>query len=257
MTSASNEFKIKVFKIGQAEVPAPEVYWMQGWGEWEMLSFHVLLAYNGKRNFLINTGFPLDLSERNDGMVKFAGERSIFKPHRKVEDVLSDVGLTPELIQNVSFTPIQDYSVGRLDLFVRANIYISRKGWIEDIVAPMYSKHLSRQLFIPDNILRYIIFKAWGRVSLVDAMDRVQLIPGVDMLWVGCHHRSSVAFIINTRDGPVTFTDCSFKRKNIEQRIPIGISENTFECLDAYEKLQKHGVVLSAYDPGIDDLSLG
>jgi len=256
MTSNDNEFKIKVFKMGESEVPAPEVYWMQGWNEWETLSFHALLAYNEKRNFLINTGFPLDLSERNKSMIEFAGERSIFKPYRKIKDHLSDLGLKPIDIQNVSFTPIQDYTVGRLDLFTKSSIYISRKGWIEDIVAPQYPKHLSRRLFIPDQILMYLLFDAWNRISFINTTEKTELIPGIEVVWVGCHHRASLAFIINTRKGPYVFTDCAFKANNIQHKIPIGIAENTLECLDAYDKLLKIGKVLPAYDPSIDDLSV-
>ncbi|MEM3191689.1 MAG: hypothetical protein QW292_06295 [Candidatus Parvarchaeota archaeon] len=77
------------------------------------------------------------------------------------------------------------------------------------------------------------------------------------MLRVGCHHRSSVAFIVNTEEGRVIFTDCSFKSKNIEKRIPIDIEENTLECLYAYKILSNPGRVLPACDPEIDELSIG
>ncbi|MEM0135003.1 MAG: hypothetical protein QXU18_07235 [Thermoplasmatales archaeon] len=257
MTLANDEFKVEIIKTGEAEVPAPEVYWMQGWEAWEKLSFHVVLAYNEKRNFLINTGLPLDLKERNAAMIEFAGKRSIFIPNKRTEDLLLERNLRCDEIQNVSFTPIQDYTIGRLDLFDWARIFIPKKGWIEDIVSPRYAKHLPRSLFIPDKILGYLIFNAWERVSLVDAPERVSLIPGIEMLWVGCHHRSSVAFIINTKEGRVIFTDCSFKSRNIEKRIPIGIAEDTLECLDAYEILSNLGRVLPAYDPEIDELSIG
>ncbi len=253
MTSSDVVYKVEVIKTGEAEVPAPEVYWMSSWGEWEKLSFHMLLAHNSRANFLINTGLPSNLSLRNNEMIKFAGERCLFKPADPIGELRSK-GFDPDDIQNVSFTPIQDYAVGKLNAFRKATIFIHRQGWIDDVQAPKYSKHLSRELFVPDDILKYIEFEAWDRVRFFDCAEPTELVPGIDAFWVGCHHRSSVAFIINTVHGKVIFTDCAFKQRNISENHPIGIAENIFECTDAYEALQKLGRVLPAYDPSIDGL---
>ncbi len=255
MTSNKGEYRIRVIKTGESEVPAPEVYWMSSWDKWEKLSFHMLLAYNEDTNFLINTGLPDDLMLRNAEMRKFAGERCIFKQFDAISE-LEKIGFSPRQISNVSFTPIQDYTVGGLKRFPAANIFIHRQGWVDDIQAPMYSKHLPRSLFIPDDILQYIEFEAWERVRFFDCPRLVELIEGIDVMWVGCHHRSSLAFVISTKEGKVVFTDCAFKTANISNIHPIGIAENIFECIDAYKAFQKIGRVLPAYDPSIDGLEI-
>jgi len=68
--------------------------------------------------------------------------------------------------------------------------------------------------------------------------------------WTGCHHRSSMAIIMHTRDGVVSFTDAAFTMRNLQENIPIGIAEDIYECLNAYEYLKRVSkVVIPAYDP--------
>ena len=253
MTAENDTFSINVIKTGESEVPAPEVYWMEGWNEWEKLSFHALLLRNSNMNFLINTGLPSDLTERNRAMVEFGGERCIFRPS-DISKVLKRLGVDPSEVNGIAFTPLQDYTTGGIPLFQNANIYMDRKGWTEDVVAPGVRKHQPRNLFIPEQNLKYLMFDAWNRVVLFDSLFPYSIAPGLTVTWVGCHHRSSLAFQISTRSGTVIFSDCSFKRKNLEANIPIGIAENTLECLDAYSRFRGKGTFLPAYDPEIDGL---
>ncbi len=245
--------EVYVIKTGEAEVPGPEVYWMEGWGEWEKLSFHALLVKGKDFNFLINTGLPDDLTERNKAMYEFAGEKCFFKSFDIVKE-LKKLNIETSEITGLSFTPLQDYTTGGISKFRNAQIYLYRQGWCEDIVAPKYKHHLSRNLYIPEKELKYLMFEAWERVVFFDCSPYVDLLPGIRVYWVGCHHRSSLAFQIFTRSGPVIFSDCSFKQRNIEKRVPIGIAENTLECLDAYSFFSGKGIFLSAYDPEIDNL---
>ncbi len=253
MTAENDRYNINVIKTGEAEVPAPEVYWMEGWEKWEKLSFHALLLRNNDSSFLINTGLPADLTERNRAMVNFGGERCIFRSH-DLKKELERLGSDTSEVNGIAFTPLQDYTTGGVSLFSRAKIYLDRRGWIEDIVAPAVKKHQSRNLFIPEKNLHYIIFEAWNRVILFDSTASCEILPGIRVTWVGCHHRSSLAFQIATSSGNVIFSDCSFKGRNFEEGIPIGIAENTLECLDAYSKFKGKGTFLSAYDPEIDGL---
>ncbi len=36
--------RVRVLKMGQCEVPGPEVYWMSHWQQWEMLYFWMVLV---------------------------------------------------------------------------------------------------------------------------------------------------------------------------------------------------------------------
>ena len=159
MTAENDTFSINVIKTGESEVPAPEVYWMEGWNQWEKLFFHALLLRNSKMTFFINTGLPLDLSERKKAMIDFGGERCIFRSNEITRE-LKHLGVEPSDVNGISFTPLQDYTTGGIPLFSNAKIYLDRRGWIEDIVAPQGKKHQPRNLFIPDQNLQYLLFDA-------------------------------------------------------------------------------------------------
>ncbi|WMT51096.1 MAG: hypothetical protein RE471_08975 [Ferroplasma sp.] len=246
---AENIFRVKIIKTGESWVPGPEVYRMTGWNSWELLHFHMVLAYNGDTNFLINTGLPEDLTERNNAMVQFAGERAKFISLDSI-DILKKMGFPLGSIENISFTPLQDYTTGRADMFPQATYHILKKGWIDDIVVPG-EHNKERNLFVPERILRYFEFAARSRIKYFDAELITELVPGIGALWVGCHHRASLAFVINTSAGKVIFTDAAFKVGNITNKIPMGIAENIFECYRAYRFMEHYGRILPAYDPEI------
>lgn len=252
MSSIEEIFEVELIKAGESDAPAPEVYWMAGWGKWEKLNFHMLLAHNSKTNFLINTGLPIDLTIRNMEMEEFAGKKAHFRSFDGVRK-LGKIGYEPKDIKNVSVTPIQDYTCGRLDEFKNAIIFIERRGWIEDIQVPLDPENKKRELFMPDRILEFLEMEAHHRLRLFDSTEPVELIPGIRAKWVGCHHRSSTAFIINTSRGHLVFTDSAFKERNLRDSRPIGIAENLHECFEAYRELPKLGEVIPAYDPDLEE----
>lgn len=144
-------------------------------------------------------------------------------------------------------TPVQDYTVGNLDLFRRAKIYFSRRGWFEDVVNPRPSPFLNRDIYLPRYIRHYLFEEAWNRIVLVEDQE---IVDGVSVMWIGCHHRSSMAVIFRTPEGIVSYTDAAFTMGNLEENIPIGIAEDIYECLEAYERLKKiSNVIIPAYDP--------
>ncbi|WP_075057142.1 hypothetical protein [Thermogymnomonas acidicola] len=219
---------------------------MRGWDTWEELHFHMVLAYNDSTNFLINTGLPEDLSVRNREMVLFAGERAVFEARDSVS-MLSAAGFRPEEIRNLSVTPIQDYTVGRMAEFRNARIFLPKRGWVEDVVAQEDAEIKNRDLFMPPGVLSYIMFEARERLVIYEDVDS-ELVPGIRAIQVGCHHRSSVIFVVRTPAGEVAFTDAAFKRKNVETMRPIGIAEDLRECLRAYRML-KGMRFFALYDP--------
>ena len=250
MISTEDTFQLEIIKVGETQFPAPEVYWMKGWGKWEILQFHMILAHNSKDNLLINTGMPLDLSYRNKAMIKFAGERALFKSCDSISQ-LEKRGFRPTDIHNVAMTPVQDYTCGRLDEFVNATIHINKKGWIEDIQDPIDKEIKDPLLYMPENIRNFVTSKGKDKIRFFDGTSLSVLLPGITAVPVGCHHRSSTAFAINTKDGIKVFSDAVFKYRNLESGIPIGIAENLHECLEAYKLLPQLGKVMPAYDPDL------
>jgi glyoxylase-like metal-dependent hydrolase (beta-lactamase superfamily II) len=156
--------------------------------------------------------------------------------------------LKPGDIDHVLITPLQAYATGNIPLFTNAEICLSKRGWIEDFQAPKYNMHIPRKLRIPDDVLHYLEITAPARLHLLE--DEEEVLPGIRAFWTGVHHRSSMAYVIDTAKGPVVVSDCFFKYRNVESMIPLGIMESLEECMRAYERIRKEaGILLPLYDP--------
>jgi glyoxylase-like metal-dependent hydrolase (beta-lactamase superfamily II) len=165
---------------------------------------------------------------------------------------LASVGLKPGDIDHVLITPLQAYATGNIPLFTNAEICLSKRGWIEDFQAPKYHMHIPRKLRIPDDVLRYLEITAPDRLRLLE--DEEEVLPGIRAFWTGVHHRSSMAYVIDTANGHVLVSDCFFKYKNVENMVPLGIMESLEECMRAYERIRKEaGILLPLYDPLVPD----
>jgi glyoxylase-like metal-dependent hydrolase (beta-lactamase superfamily II) len=243
-------FEVQILKMGQCEVPGPEVYWMSGWDTWETLHFWMVVIRGGGKTVVINTGPPADLTDLNDAWKKAIDARSqmVREDSERPEKALRRLGIKPSDVDYILITPLQAYATGNIPLFTNAQICISKRGWIEDFHAPKYGMHIPRKLRIPDDSLKYLVIDAPERLRLLEDEDEV--IPGIRAFWTGCHHRSSMAYSITTRPGKIVVSDCFFKYRNIEEHIPLGIMESLEECMRAYQRIREVGdYLLPLYDP--------
>ncbi len=248
------KYEIDVLKMGQCQVPGPEVYWMSGWDTWETLHFWMVVIRGGGKVLIINTGPPQDLVPMNEVWKKAIDERSqmVRQDSERPDAALRTLGLKPEDVDFVLITPLQAYATGNIPLFRNAAICISRRGWIEDFHAPKYEMHIPRKLRIPDDVLHYLDITAPEKLRLLD--DEEEILPGVRALWTGVHHRSSVAYVIETVRGRVLASDCFFKYRNVEEMIPLGIMESLEECMGAYARIRREAdLLLPLYDPLVID----
>lgn len=244
------QYEIQLLKMGQCEVPGPEVYWMSRWNSWETLYFWMVLIRGNDKNILLNTGPPRDLAPMNAVWSEAIDPRSQFerKEEERPENALHRVGLSPADIDYVLITPLQAYATGNIALFSNARICISRRGWIEDLHAPKFDMHIPRKMRIPDESLHYLDIDAPEKLRLLN--DEDEILPGLRCFWTGVHHRSSMAYAIKTGRGTVIASDCFFKYPNIEETIPLGIMESLEECMQAYKRIQKEAdILLPLYDP--------
>ena len=245
-------FHVDVLKMGQCQVRGPEVYWMDRWDDWEELYFHMVLVRGGGKVAVINTGPPADLSAVNARWTAAFGPRGalVRREDESPEMALGRHGITPGDVDLALITPLQAYAVGGIPLFRNARVCISRRGWIEDFQAPLYEMHVPRKLRIPDDALAYLTIEAPEKLHLL--ADEEEILPGLKARWVGAHHRSSMAYLIDTSEGRVAVTDCCFKYGNIEGNHPLGIMESLEECLTAYERLRKEAdIIIPLYDPEV------
>jgi glyoxylase-like metal-dependent hydrolase (beta-lactamase superfamily II) len=170
--------------------------------------------------------------------------------------ILETEGIMPEDVTHVVITPIQLYATGNLHLFTKAKICFSRKGWIEDIMAPTYPHHVPRQGCISDTHLNWLMNE--NNSNLVLLNDEEELLPGLTCKWMGVHHRSSMLIEVNTRQGLVGLSDCAFHYSNVEDGRPIGIAESIIEAHTAYKYIREQiKLFIPLYDPLVQQRHTG
>ncbi len=245
-------YTVDVLKMGQCQVRGPEIFWMDHWDDWYDLFFYMILIRGGGKVAIINTGPPPDLAGLNARWTEVFGPRGalVRRPEESPEMQLGRHDVTPADVDYVLITPLQAYAVGGIPLFRIAKICVSRRGWIEDFHAPEYEMHVPRKYRITDEALAYMTIEAPEKLRLI--RDEEEILPGLEAFWVGTHHRSSMAYSINTIHGRVVATDCCFKYGNIEDNHPLGIMESLPECMAAYEKIRKVAdIVIPLYEPEV------
>lgn len=214
------KFSVNVLKMGVVPVPGPEVYWMSHWDQFEELAFLMVVARNEKHTVVVNCGPPVDITQMNafwkpfhpSGKVQFARSES-----ERPVNALASLGIDPKDVTHLIVSPLVGYACGNLSLFPNAQFVISRTGWIEDVIAPAYAAHVPREIFVPNDVLRFLLFDAWDRVRF---MDEGEVCPGVRVWWAGVHHRSSLAIAIDSKEGQVLASD-SFSSTAMWKKIII------------------------------------
>lgn len=251
------EYGVRVFRTGHMTgLPGPEVYWMSDWDEKYPADFLMAVIQGGDRTVVVNTGPPRDmLGEMNDRWRQVRGEDTVLRtePGEHPLEHLRLLGLTADDVDYVIATPFQNYATGNLDLFPRASICLSRRGWIE-YMAPRWRPHPhdEHRYCFPPRVLAHLVTDGWNRVRLLD--EEEELLPGLRVFWTGCHHRSSVAVQVATSKGTVILSDCFFMYGNIERPHPLGINENLYECLAAYQRIQRGAdIIVPLYEPAVFD----
>jgi glyoxylase-like metal-dependent hydrolase (beta-lactamase superfamily II) len=246
-------YQVQAIKLGEfGAVPGPELYWMGNFDTWDKLFVIGVVIQGDGKTILINSGPPLDLlPTMNQNWRKFFGRSDVdltVKEDERIERALARVGVKSNDVDYVFVTPFQAYAIGGVDKFPKAQICLSRKGWI-DFHAPRWRQHPHdfRPFCIPDTILIHLVTEAWSRVRLLEEEEEV--LPGISVFWTGVHHRNSVAVKIKTKKGNVIASDCFFKYENIEKMRPLGINESMEECLTAYHRIKKEAdILLPLYD---------
>jgi hypothetical protein len=156
----------------------------------------------------------------------------------------------PQQVTAVMVTPLTVYATGNLNQFPNAKVCVSKRGWVDFQTPDPFSHQLPRSIVMPETVHQYLTGPGWSKLHLVGEDE--QLTDGIRAKWVGTHHRSSMAFVVDTSIGRVALTDCVFKYPNLEQHRPLGIQESMEECLRAYDWLKREAdVVVPLYDPEV------
>jgi hypothetical protein len=241
-------YTVQCLAVGHSEVPGPELFWMQHWDKWFPLTFQVVLVRGNGVVALVNTGPADDLEPMNTGWASFLGERA--RMHRLdgefVAEQLAVHGVAPDDVTHVILTPLQLYTVSNVLLFRRAEICISRRGWLH-FHSTHDHPHDDRNTSIPPHILTELVTDAWPRVRLLDDEDVIA--PGLRTWWAGAHHRASIAVEVDTAAGVAVISDAFFHIENVAEPRPIGICESIAEAHAAYRRAAAADLIVPLYDP--------
>ena len=242
-------YGVQMVKVGESDIPGPELFWMSEWERWFRLDFLVGVIRGHGVTAIVNTGPPSDLSAMNQKWVSVLGENASMRREAEwwILNQLERLGVAPSEVTHVIVTPFQLYSIANVAEFPSAQICVSKKGWIHYHTTHRHP-HDDRWFCIPRDVLQYLTIDAWERVRLLEDEDEV--VPGIRTWWAGSHHRATIAVEVDSTDGTVVMTDAFFSYRNLEDNHPIGVCENIHEALAAHERTRQradHAVPL--YDP--------
>jgi glyoxylase-like metal-dependent hydrolase (beta-lactamase superfamily II) len=258
VAGAENTYTITPLKMGETQVPCAEIYWMTKLHGWEQLDFLAFLIEGNGQKILLNTGFARDFTDLHKHWTTWAkaatgedGHVPVVQENEWVVNALAARGVKPDEITHVLVTPLTAYATGGLDQFPNAQIYVSRRGWIDFHAPDEEVPQLPRHIIFPNHVLQYLVMEAAGRIRLLPD-EETDVLPGIKSWFCGGHHRSSMCFMVNTAQGRVALTDAIFKYRNYEESIPLGLSENLEEHFRLFAKLKREAdIVLPMYDPEV------
>jgi len=173
------------------------------------LPFSFVLAMNGDRKVLIDTGFMQD--ENSSGFSLKFGIPDWISPVR----MLGEIGVNAEAITDVVITHAHFDHMGSIAEFPNANIFIQKSElltWYEAIALPKRFGYLTN-IIDPDNLRTALEASIQHRVTLIDG-DKDDILPGIHAR-IGKGHTPGHQFVvIETARGRLVISgDCVYSRQ--------------------------------------------
>jgi glyoxylase-like metal-dependent hydrolase (beta-lactamase superfamily II) len=182
------------------------------------LPFSFILARQGDRNVLVDTGFMQD--DHNTFSRKF-GIPTWISPVR----MLSEMNLAPEAISDIFITHAHFDHMGSIAEYPNAQIYIQKSellSWYEAIALPKRFGHLTA-IIDPDNLRTALDASIEHRVTLIDG-DKDNVLPGIHVRLGSGHTIGQQFVLIDTAAGRrVISGDCVYSRHQLTGRNNDGV----------------------------------
>ena len=173
------------------------------------LPFSFILARQGERNLLVDTGFMQD--DSCNGFSRKFGIPTWISPLR----LLREMGLAGDDITDIVVTHAHFDHMGSIAEFPRAHIYIQKSellSWYEMIALPKRFAHLIA-IVDPDNLRAALDASIQHRVTLVDG-DKDNILPGVHVRLGSGHTIGQQFVVIETEQGRrIISGDCVYSRR--------------------------------------------
>jgi glyoxylase-like metal-dependent hydrolase (beta-lactamase superfamily II) len=182
------------------------------------LPFSFILAKNGDRNVLVDTGF---MQDDHNGFSRKFGIPTWISPVR----MLSEMNLAPEAISDIFITHAHFDHMGSIAEFPNAQIYIQKSelmSWYEAIALPKRFGHLTA-IIDPDNLRTALDASIEHRVTLIDG-DKDNVLPGIHVRLGSGHTIGQQFVLIDTAAGRrVISGDCVYSRHQLTGRDNDGV----------------------------------
>jgi glyoxylase-like metal-dependent hydrolase (beta-lactamase superfamily II) len=181
------------------------------------LPFSFILARQGQRNVLIDTGF---MQHDHSFSQKF-GIPYWVSPVRMLEEA----GVVADDVTDIILTHAHFDHMGSVGEFPKAQIFIQKSellSWYEAIALPKRYSHLTA-IIDPDNLRSALDASIEHRVTLVDG-DKDNVIPGIHVRLGSGHTIGQQFVIVETEAGRrVISGDCVYSRMQLTGRNNDGV----------------------------------
>jgi glyoxylase-like metal-dependent hydrolase (beta-lactamase superfamily II) len=246
--SATEFYSIKALHNLYIHFPVPGslMYFQDKYDQTVQVFGYIWLIRGGGKTIVVDTGLGAPPTQGSKAERQVFGNFAI-DPGKDTVSLLQKEGLAPEDVDYVILTHLHFDHCANIGLFKRAQIFISRRGW-SSVVAPEHPRLVPEGLF-PRSVYAFVLNEAWNRVMLLPA--EAEILPGLQVFWVGGHTPCSQAIRVNTTRGKVILTgDTAFLYGNIEEDIPVGYCTNLAECFQAMDRFRREGdLILPSHDP--------
>lgn len=250
--AATPVYSADILDVGSETSPGPSVFWMDRFEQWVDLNYYAVLLRGGGRTILLNTGLPEDFSRYRQFVHDWHPRATVTRTsEQELLPSLARLGVTPDQVDTVIFTPLTVYTAGGLHWFKKARYVLSRRTWVDYWAPDRFDLQLPRDIILPDESLACLAGEGRARITLLEE-DEGDIAPGLRYFRTGGHHNSSIAYVAETSLGSVAFADCCFTYENVERNVPIGLAESLHECFAAYHRLRTEAsIVVPLYDPEV------
>lgn len=145
------------------------------------------------------------------------------------EKILETAGVRSKEITDVIFTHLHWDHAGMACCFPIANFYCQEREWER---AQNYPEEYPREWtrYLMENRERVKCVKGEG-----------QILPGIQVRYVGGHTYGSQIVLVNTRNGlEIIAGDVMMTKRNLQENIPVGLCVNREECREGITLLQAY-----------------
>jgi glyoxylase-like metal-dependent hydrolase (beta-lactamase superfamily II) len=175
------------------------------------LPFSFILARNGNRNVLVDTGFMQD--EHSSGFSRKFGIPNWISPLR----MLAELGVAPEAITDVFVSHAHFDHMGSISQYPNAQLYIQKSElltWYEAVALPRRFGYLTA-IIDPADLRAALEASIEHRVTLVDG-DKDNLLPGIHVRLGSGHTIGQQFVILETGRGRLIISgDCVYSTRQL------------------------------------------